>query len=1163
MKVKIAPTLIIGLGGTGATIINRVNRIIRESGNIDSGRVRYCAFDTDVNELRDIKNSNPDIRTVQTSTKATVGEYLENDRHARDTWFPNNAILARKTLTEGAGQVRAISRLAFNTTLKSGALTGLHEALDSLLEVEKDAEEQSLRVIIVSSLCGGTGSGLILPVAMYLKKYIAQKYSNCAHIVRGFFIQPDVFFKVIHGEEERNNLRCNAYATIRELNAFMMKGDSTLPKRFNQLKFEFPRVSSEGVDEVNYAPYDFCFLFDSNNTAGNGLNNYQDYLNHAATCVYALSLGPTSKRANSSEDNTIRVLSETQGRGRYCGAGASRVIYPWKNIRDFITYNWVTECVSGQWLKYDKQINEIIDARKEQSRKLGSSVSTDVGQEYISAIVNRAETKDGFSIAILNSTRKHDPETLDVTDKSIIYMTMLEEYIKGQSTDQRLRDQAQVCTELLEPLAKTKDGSPFLPAYKELRAYSTMIDTRCEATAAATAYALFNTSEINFGGLQEHQLEKHLTLEGGGFIHPNAMRYFFYQIKETIHEQLRVTDHELEKLKATLKEIEDKPFDKSSTEEVEGQDVIADAKIVKGPLALFHRGGAAYIKEVRERFDDWLQYLEEKRVLIVKQKVYSECYDYAFKMCRGFEKFYDNLESKLIEVDYDKDNCIEKYESLTGTTTRYVLSDRTCMEHFRKDYPYRGNPEDFDGEVSRGIYMKIREYANATTEQSDRFFYAIFDEQIIGDFRKSVERDKGGEIKVDIFKALEKEYKFQNPDWEQKDVIPHIESVINDAKRLAAPFIENPGEEAHPISACGYNSALLGKNDPARKQLVERLLKDFGGVEDESMSEQEILFFKAYYALTVDMLGKYAHGKQLVGSYKEPGAYFSAYFNLVDRISPSMGSLVITPHLDRRWHTLLQMPDVDEQNEKEIRTKIHQALFFGLVYGAIKNDKVGANGKYWYYYRPQLGVPVNLQVSTGSECDRLYEVLDAITIDSQVRRSIIKDVWSIVGTYREENNVSSFSSSSLLKRLAYFDIPEANRWLGSPEQGDNSTPVIEHFSFFDLPLFLAISTPNAQLQEDDTFIFTRNLLETVFDFILGCTDEDQARGEYVHFLVSQLEVFINNLPHYIERDIIARRYASDILNAVSQETRQGYLFNAILEPLEKISGLLKIETVAG
>lgn len=145
----IAPTLLVGLGGTGSKIVCRVSKLVNEEQREHLG---FAVFDTDINELRDIQRANPFIKIIQTSTRLSVGEYLNMDTHARDTWFPVNAILNSKTLTEGAGQVRAISRLAFDTAIRAGKLEQLHEAIQDLYKVEEGQSEQALRVIIVSSL---------------------------------------------------------------------------------------------------------------------------------------------------------------------------------------------------------------------------------------------------------------------------------------------------------------------------------------------------------------------------------------------------------------------------------------------------------------------------------------------------------------------------------------------------------------------------------------------------------------------------------------------------------------------------------------------------------------------------------------------------------------------------------------------------------------------------------------------------------------------------------------------------------------------------------------------------------------------------------------------------------------------------------------------------
>ncbi|MBR4880028.1 MAG: hypothetical protein IKU13_09405, partial [Clostridia bacterium] len=114
-----APTLLVGLGGTGCKIIERVSAMVTPE---QRKNIACAVFDTDINDLRGIEERNPFIKTIQTSTKQTVGEYLNKDTHARDSWFPVNAILNGKTLTEGAGQVRSISRLALETVIRAGKM---------------------------------------------------------------------------------------------------------------------------------------------------------------------------------------------------------------------------------------------------------------------------------------------------------------------------------------------------------------------------------------------------------------------------------------------------------------------------------------------------------------------------------------------------------------------------------------------------------------------------------------------------------------------------------------------------------------------------------------------------------------------------------------------------------------------------------------------------------------------------------------------------------------------------------------------------------------------------------------------------------------------------------------------------------------------------------
>lgn len=135
-----APTLFVGVGGTGCRIVRRVAEMCRPG---ERENVNFVCLDTNVNDLASVSGSRSHIYTVQTSNTQTVGNYLDYDADALNNWFPKNAVLYDKTVSEGAGQVRAISRLALNSTIKTGRIRPLLDAVDDLFR--KSGKEMPLR----------------------------------------------------------------------------------------------------------------------------------------------------------------------------------------------------------------------------------------------------------------------------------------------------------------------------------------------------------------------------------------------------------------------------------------------------------------------------------------------------------------------------------------------------------------------------------------------------------------------------------------------------------------------------------------------------------------------------------------------------------------------------------------------------------------------------------------------------------------------------------------------------------------------------------------------------------------------------------------------------------------------------------------------------------
>ena len=544
----IAPTLLVGLGGTGSKIVCRVSKMVTEE---QRKHIGFAVFDTDINELREIQEANPFIRTIQTSTKLTVGEYLNIDTHARDTWFPVNGILNSKSLTEGAGQVRAISRLALDTAIRAGNMEPLHNAIEDLYKLEGDSGEQALRVVIVSSLAGGTGSGLILPVALYLKNYLATKFQASANITRGFFILPEVFYEVIRGQTERNNLRCNAYAALRELDAFLMKGDKTLPDKYEKtVKIEFPRVGSMDMEEYDVRPYDFCFLFDAQNTEGKKLNSFNQYLDHAANCIYSQSIGPMNKRSNSSEDNTIRELCAQRGRNRYAGAGSAMLIYPNEDVKEYIALNWAKECVSKQWLVFDDMYKEKCLANSEMRAQGFHVRDIEASMDYIESINQLAKQKDPFAKAIEEACTDYDEDGFKkIGDKWTDYIESLKRFVKdstasGQTDLDSQKEEAMRQINNIE-IGKKETAEELQDAFAAMEKYKDMVVKRSEDTGRTIAYTIFRAKNDSITkDKRPYQMETHLRNQQDEFIHPNAVRYFLYQALELMKQEKVLTDKE-------------------------------------------------------------------------------------------------------------------------------------------------------------------------------------------------------------------------------------------------------------------------------------------------------------------------------------------------------------------------------------------------------------------------------------------------------------------------------------------------------------------------------------------------------------------------------------------------------------------------------------------
>ena len=1119
-----APTLLVGLGGKGSQIVQKV---FERATPKQRENISFVVFDTDVNELRMISENTPQIRTIQTSTRLTVGEYLEIDKDSRDTWFPVNRILNGKALTEGAGQVRAVSRLALNTAIQQGRMAPLNEAIEDLYKLNGQSIQQSPRVIITGSLCGGTGSGLILPVSLYIRNFLTTKMQQGSAVIRGFFLLPEVFDGVIKTQSERNNLRTNAYAAIREIDAFMMKDDGSLPPRYN-LEFWAPKAGSTIKEIYSGRPMDFCFLFDGQNLDGKKLNNHADYVEHAANCIYGMAIAPTSRRSNSSEDNVIREIVFAGGRNRFAGAGSSMLIFPTEDVKEYLALKWTKESVTGEWLEIDKVFEDELKSNRNQRAKGLQVPELNRGNHYIDVVNSGFAQKKTFESAIRNMCYQFDAEGF--VEKGINwngYTKSLKAFIDSRIREQKKHPTLQnMITNIREKSSADSQGgdegndataaSGFEEWYENLKGYETATVKMTQMLARTIAYTLFKEAKDYTNTDETYRLEYwlHKDLNKNAFIHPNAVRFFLYNALNELKRTEAKSRQQTNEIEQFWNGFEEGTFDlKDTRDHVESQEEFIEATYLNESNAVkrfFHRRDIMEAKtKLTSRFRKLYENIENYWNAYVYREVYHEAIQHINALCDAFHDFYDVLDRNVAKLDREIEQLENKYRVQEGQARRYVCADKKCLQGIASEVVNKSSSIELPSELSRSIFARMKSYALAEKKPaSEEYFTKAFDDTVVEYLKSEISSHYSSIVDMDILSALEREAKYLQPEqmFDLEDERLYAKHVIESTEVLARPFIESPlGKEPRVIPACAFNPELITADFPGREGFVRTVLVDAGGVDDESIDKNMILFYQGVYDLRANELSKFAPPRK-AETYKRPGGeYYRAYYELVNQIHPeTVRSRVITPHIDRWWHVISKLPDLDEQSQETQEKRICAAFFWGMLGGFVELKQNGTTNRYCVVTQNldlENTTEEKLIVSNGTPCDHLYEVLDSFTIYPRLVKLVLDRVRT-----RSEGDL--YRKLPLEKTMLYSELRTFTVQEFKLEKGEDKNAVR---SVFELPLLMKRSVPSEEYFQEDMLRLLGVILDEFKKYISRFVSQKERNGVYGQLIKDQFQLFLENV----------------------------------------------------
>ena len=294
---NMAPTLFVGLGGTGLQVLERFRRRLRDRfGDADYwSHFAFMAIDSDSNAWRaalsDVKRFpllDRDLIDISMKSRE-VGQVFNNlsgpYRHFGEWLSPDAARWYSFDFQYGAAAIRPAGRLQFASHVAElrDLLARRFDEVTSVQALSRSAAQGAhfdtaggglagppADVVIVAGLGGGTGSGSFLDCACLVRSLQATRVARVGQ-VRAMLVLPDVLNHVVGPRPQLQRTYANAYAALRELEYYNRPGSATArPLSTAAWGERAARWDMQG------RPFDVCHLFGKDRGAAGGARSAEE-----------------------------------------------------------------------------------------------------------------------------------------------------------------------------------------------------------------------------------------------------------------------------------------------------------------------------------------------------------------------------------------------------------------------------------------------------------------------------------------------------------------------------------------------------------------------------------------------------------------------------------------------------------------------------------------------------------------------------------------------------------------------------------------------------------------------------------------------------------------------------------------------------------------------
>ncbi len=979
-----APILLIGIGGVGGRIAAYVDKMLAVNSERRK-KVAILAIDTNVKDLRKLREQG--IETIQISDERLVRQYLK-DHPQYMSWFPNNIFLNNRGMLEGAGQIRAISRLAALAAEEEGKFIPIENAVRRIAAITGSGLKENVLTMVVGSVCGGTGAGMFIQIPFYVKRVIQKILAIPNVMVRGMFLGPDIMAPVQPGELNRQAVYVNAYACLKELNAFylLQRRDAatsllrmeyydygenedleaevmesrTMYRNFaldmankgaapeEELAFE---IQEEYLKRNGTIPYDHLFLFDSSFNGGTiGQKQLTEVEKMIAGMAYVHLLTDVGENALSVEDNFILSTIGSNGMSRYGSAGLCKLIYPSDQVMQYCSLRWITELIDRFWMRIDRRFEDELSLAREEQNLNPRVVLPNIQERYQELFIE--ETR-GEHAGLSSLYSQVFMETEDGAEVSLadLFLDSMEQEIEDTINGESLQKLAESCLDISieqwmqSPEAARQGVATNKQSIRNYRAavMKVLDDNKYSLPnqfIPATLSAMINVGD------RETCIASIL-----GRVHPIAARYLLYVV--------------LEQVKALRKEAEEDCYglelDLVSTTDY---DIFGDNPNAPIEAILGKKMRKRDLRNVLEIYEDAAGRTVSNLTAYVsaglRSKVYSSLEKRLEKLCDLYQRFFRILESSTEDIRRQV-NELSTMAKQSSVGEQYVCCKEECLavlyEQFSLQCQSTQNalPQESAKAILRCIYGEMEQELKKSSMAERRKADYVYTNRMLYIFRQAVVlvmQEKAREeaeslINMTIYDALALEMEIltglvRDNDREAYDeqLDRWIKTKVARAMTMAQPWIgicDIVGKTTMSVYLAMHpDNAVRLDGIASVESTAARFLKDTATPDGhpvtvlihDNFRPDELICYKARYNLLIENLDKFKRGGEAHRHYEER-------MNQIGKMPKTSKEAevitVINPHLNKYWCEEGYLPSVypaqrivDEKNNM-------RAFFFALT----------------------------------------------------------------------------------------------------------------------------------------------------------------------------------------------------------------------------------------